>query len=323
MYKTSISAASKSKVKIREHKGKSIIGFPSDYVVVDIETTGLNPSYDEIIELAAIRVVDNVQVDTFSSLVKPMNPIGNFITDLTGITNDMVSKAPTIEDILPKFSEFVGSDIVVGHNVNFDINFIYDNLMGCSQKAFDNDFIDLLRIARKALPELDNHKLKTVSNYFNVNTSGAHRGLKDCEITDECFNLCKEVAAQRFGCIDKFIKAFGQRVDYSKYVKAKDVTATNNVFNEKHVLYNRVCVFTGSLEKMPRKEAMQAVLNAGGRCGDGLTKKTNYLIVGSVEYSTNFNGKKSTKVIKAERYISDGVDIKIISETTFVEMLKE
>ena len=72
----------------------------------------------------------------------------------------MVSKAPSIEDILPQFCEFVGGDVIVGHNVNFDINFIYDNLMECSNKAFENEFIDLLRIARKTLPELKNHKLK-------------------------------------------------------------------------------------------------------------------------------------------------------------------
>jgi len=69
-----ITTSSQSQRKIREFKGKSIIDFPSEYIVLDIETTGLDPSYDEIIELSAIRVVDDVQVDSFSSLVKPINP---------------------------------------------------------------------------------------------------------------------------------------------------------------------------------------------------------------------------------------------------------
>jgi len=119
---------------MRESKGRSIIAFPSGYVALDIETTGLDPSVDEIIELAAIRVRDGVRADTFASLVKPRNTISGFITELTGITNDMVSGAPRVESILPQFCEFIGGDVVVGHNVNFDINFIYDALMGPEEK---------------------------------------------------------------------------------------------------------------------------------------------------------------------------------------------
>lgn len=317
MFKTSI--PSESQRKIREHKGESIINFPSSYVVLDIETTGLDPSFDEIIELSAIRVIDNIQADSFSSLVKPMNPISNFIKDLTGITNDMVSKAPNIEDILPQFYKFIGEDVVVGHNVNFDINFIYDNLMNCSNKAFDNEFIDLLRISRKLLPELKNHKLKTLSENFKIDTVGAHRGIKDCTMTNECFLTCKEEAIQKFGNIENFIDLFTKHSG----IRAKDIKTSNNIFNEEHQLFNQVCVFTGTLEKMVRKEAMQVVVDVGGKCSDGLTKKTNYLVVGSFEYSSNIKGDKSSKIIKAEKYMLEGLDIKIISENTFIDLFSE
>jgi len=316
-----ITTSSQSQRKIRELKGKSIIDFPSEYVVLDIETTGLDPSYDEIIELSAIRVVDDIQVNSFSSLVKPINQIDDFITGLTGITNDIVSKAPSIEDILPQFCEFVGENVIVGHNVNFDINFIYDNLMECSNKAFENEFIDLLRIARRTLPELKNHKLKTLAEHFEVDTTGAHRGIKDCNMTNECFRYCKETAIRRFETIDKFVTSFSKHA--GNKVMAKDITATNYEFNEEHPLFNQVCVFTGTLGKMVHKEAMQSVVNVGGKCGDGLTKKTNYLIVGSLEYSSNIKGDKSSKIMKAEKYILEGLDIKIISENTFVDLLNE
>jgi len=316
-----ITTSSQSQRKIRELKGKSIIDFPTEYVVLDIETTGLDPLYDEIIELSAIRVVDDVQVDSFSSLVKPINSIDDFITGLTGITNDMVSKAPSIEDILPQFCEFVGGNVIVGHNVNFDINFIYDNLMECSNKAFENEFIDLLRIARRTLPELKNHKLKTLSEHFEVDTTGAHRGMKDCNMTNECFRYCRDIAIQKFENIDAFIKIFSKYGGHK--VMAKDIKAANCEFSEEHPLFNQVCVFTGTLEKTARKDAMQCVVNVGGKCGDGLTKKTNYLIVGSLEYSSNVKGNKSSKIIKAEKYILGGLDIKIISENTFEDLLNE
>jgi len=316
-----ITTSSQSQRKIRELKGKSIIDFPSEYVVLDIETTGLDPSYDEIIELSAIRIVDDVQVDSFSSLVKPINPIDDFITGLTGITNDMVSKAPSIEEILPQFCEFLGGNIIVGHNVNFDINFIYDNLMECSNKAFENEFIDLLKIARRTLPELKNHKLKTLAEHFEVDTIGDHRGIKDCNMTNECFRYCKEIAIHKFENIDVFINIFSKYGGHK--VMAKDIKAANSEFNEEHPLFNQVCVFTGTLEKMARKDAMQGVVDVGGKCGDGLTKKTNYLIVGSLEYSSNIKGDKNSKIIKAEKYILEGLDIKIISENTFVDLLNE
>jgi len=302
---------------MRESKGRSIIAFPSDYVALDIETTGLDPSVDEIIELAAIRVRDGVRSDAFGSLVRPTNRISGFITELTGITNDMVSGAPRVESILPQFCEFVGGDVIVGHNVNFDINFIYDNLMRCSYQAFGNDFIDLLRMARKVLPQLENHRLDTICRHFAVDTTAHHRGMKDCDMADECFRRYRELAAQRFGSADEFVRTFGHKVT------ARDITAARDEFDEEHPLFNEVCVFTGTLEGVGRREAMQAVVNAGGRCSDQVTKDTNYLIVGSLEYSSNIRGNKSSKILKAEKYVLKGQDIKVISQSTFADLLNE
>jgi DNA polymerase III subunit epsilon len=201
MYKTT---------KVREFKGESVIDFPADYVVLDIETTGLNPSNDEIIELSAIRIIDGVQVDSFSTLIKPMCRINKFITDLTGITNQMVADAPDIESALPQFCTFVGDSVVVGHNVNFDINFIYDNLQRCLNKPFSNEFIDLLRIARKTLPDLENHKLKTLSEHFDIDTTDSHRGLKDCTMTNDCFIQCRTIVFEKYENKESFIKIFSK-----------------------------------------------------------------------------------------------------------------
>ena len=93
-------------IQIRK-KGKSLIKIPSRFVVFDIETTGLNPATDEIIEISAIKVRDNVIEDTFSYLIKPNNEIPYFITELTKITNEMVENAPSIEEVLPKFLDLL------------------------------------------------------------------------------------------------------------------------------------------------------------------------------------------------------------------------
>ena len=103
----------------RVYKGESLLRLPDDnYTVIDIETTGLDPSFDEIIELAAIRVRDGVITDSFSSLVKPSHEVSDFISALTGINNDMLSDAQAIYDVLPKYIDFIGDDIIIGHNVS-------------------------------------------------------------------------------------------------------------------------------------------------------------------------------------------------------------
>lgn len=174
------------------NKGKSMMILPVDYVVIDIETTGLSPDYDEIIELSALKCHNDEVVDKFSTLVKPEYEIDEYITELTGITNEMVKDAPDIEQALPQYMDFIGDNIVIGHNVNFDINFIYDNWYYIFGKEFKNDFVDLLRLSRKLFPNLSSHKLSTLSEHFNISSPPTHRGLDDCFATFECYINCKK-----------------------------------------------------------------------------------------------------------------------------------
>lgn len=178
----------------RKFKGKSLFAFPSDYTVVDIETNGLSTGDCEIIEVSALKCRGYEVTDTFSSLIKPTEPISWFITNLTGITNEMVENAPSAADVLGRFYDFVGKDIIVGHNVNFDVNFLYDKLWLHNGLVLDNDFVDTLRLARKALPYISNHKQTTIAEYYGISTHGAHRALRDCEICNQCYiNLKKEL----------------------------------------------------------------------------------------------------------------------------------
>lgn len=172
-----------AKGAVRLYKGKSLLKMPRDFVVVDIETTGLKPEINEIIEIGAIKIKDMEVIDTFQTLVKPHFLIPPFITNFTGITNNMVAGAPQISEVLPLFLNFVDRQVVVGHNVNFDINFIYEGLMREFNIPLANDFVDTLRIARNKLKEIPNHKLETLSYYFNINTDNNHRALKDCWMT--------------------------------------------------------------------------------------------------------------------------------------------
>lgn len=179
--------------KTRTHKGRSLLAFPRDYTVLDIETTGMTPEGSEIIEISAIRFRGFERAESFSSLIKPRHRISRFITYLTGITNDMVKGAPDISYVIEQFESFIGSDILMGYNVNFDINFLYDYLQACHGRWLENDFVDVLRFARKALPYLPDRKQTSVAEYYGISTKGAHRALTDCIICNSIYReLMKE-----------------------------------------------------------------------------------------------------------------------------------
>lgn len=305
----------------RINKGKSIIDFPENYTIVDIETTGLDTKYDSIIEIAAIKVRNEDVIDTFTTLVNPPYiDLTDFpeITDLTGITQDMLNDAPSEQEAITKFFNFLGDDIVVGHNVNFDINFLYDSLYN-TDKYLKNNFIDTLRFARKLLPELKHHRLSDVAIFFAVDTTNAHRALKDCEITLQCYEHLKQLALEKYGTLDNFKRSFVIKKNISH---AKDLIAENTDFDDTHPFYKKVCVFTGALEKMPRKDAMQIVVNVGGICADNVTKSTNYLILGNTDYCAALKGRKSNKHKRAEELKAKGYDITIISENTFYDIIE-
>ncbi len=184
---------------MRIKKGKSLVATPSSFVVFDIETTGLNTRQNEIIEIGALKVKDGAIIDKFSTLIKPKSPISSFITNLTGITNQMVRNAPQIDEVLTNFMDFVGDNTLMGHNVNFDINFIYDKLLECRLKPLTNDFVDTLRLSRIVLTNLSHHKLSDLADYYHIDKTGSHRSLKDVEMTLEVYNRLKPEIKLKMG----------------------------------------------------------------------------------------------------------------------------
>lgn len=301
----------------RENKGNNLTTIPDSYIVIDIETTGLDPYFDEIIEIGALKIENNHIVDSFNSLIKlPYNgKLSPFIEKLTGISNEMLKDAPKIKEVLPKFLKYIGNSILIGHNVNFDINFLYDKINDKLKKTLSNNFVDLMRLSRKLFPELPNHKLITIAQYFNVSTKNHHRALEDCEITFQCLKHVSKYVHDNNLDLIKLFKPI--RYNYN----SKNLTPETTEFDETHMFYKKHCVFTGTLQKMKRMDAIQKIVNLGGYCEDKITKKTNYLILGCLDYSNTIESKKSSKLIKAENLILNGQDLTIISENVFYDIL--
>lgn len=281
----------------------------SDYCVIDLETTGLSTYFDEIIEIALIKVRNDKIVEEYSQLIKPINRIAPFITELTGISNEMVENMPVIEEVSDSVLSFIGDDIILGHNTSFDINFLK---VGCS-KQIDNKYMDTLQFARKLYPELKHHRLKDLSDYLKI-SKNKHRALADCITTKELYDQIKLKMNIENIEIDNL---------WTKEITNKDFKPTNDNIDQDGFFYGKHVVFTGTLERMPRSSAKQLVVNLGAVLDNTVTKATNYLILGSTEYNTILSGKKSSKQIKAERLKLDGQDIDIIDEYTFYDLIEK
>lgn len=306
---------------MERQKGKSVIEFPEAYIVMDVETTGLSTEYDEIIEVAALRVQNGEVVGQFSTLVRPENEISEFVTELTGITNAELSAAEPIETILPDFKDFIGADILVGHNINFDVNFLYDAFCRCSGYIMQNDFVDTMRIARKLLPELEHHRLDDLIRYCGIEERETHRALNDCHKTFDIYRRMRTAAEETFGTIEAFKKAFKRKP--APHLDLTTITPDDGAeFDETHLFYGKTCVFTGKLENLTRKEAAQLVVNVGGNVENSVTKKTNFLVMGGFDYCTSLKDGKSSKRKKAESLILKGADLQILTETDFFDILQ-
>ena len=313
----------------RSEKGRSLICFPDNYCVIDIETTGLSSDWDYIIEIGAIRYLNGKEDARFSSLVQPPMIsngvyIDSFISALTGISNADLEHAPKADEVLPAFSSFLADSIIVGYNVNFDINFLYDAFEAYLHSPLSNDFVDVLRLARKLHPDMPHHRLTDLVSKYNIQNLHSHRAIDDIEVTKACFDCLHDDALRQFGTESAFIDSFKRkRFGKSPSVRAADIVGDSTRNDPDSPFYNRYCVFTGKLEKYTRQEAMQIVADMGGFNEDRVTQKTSYLVLGNNDYRKSINGGKSNKHKQAESYKLKGQDIEIVPENVFYELLEE
>lgn len=167
----------------------------TNFTVIDFETTGLHAYIDEIIQIGAIKYLEGIEVDRFSTYIKPSIPVPPDASQINGITNEMLKNAPPLESVWEEFLAFIDNETLVAHNAKFDLSFLL--------KSSDELFIDIpkyrvidtLPLARKYINS-PNHKLVTLKKYLNINAK-SHDALEDCVVTAEvflyCFNCSMEI----------------------------------------------------------------------------------------------------------------------------------
>lgn len=152
----------------------------TEFVIFDLETTGLSPKTERITEIGAVKIKNGEVIERFSEFVNPNKSLSQEISNLTGITDEMLQDKPDETDVVPRFMEFVGDAVMVAHNASFDMSFIY---AACDRLgiAVNNGYLDTLELARRIFPELKKHKLNILAKETNVVLEGHHRAVNDAE----------------------------------------------------------------------------------------------------------------------------------------------
>ena len=198
-----------------------IIDEPNDkelsqtFIVFDIETTGFSNINDKITEIGAVKIENFKIVDRFSELINPEKDISYKIQELTGITNDLVKDKPTIEEILPKFMEFIGDSVVVAHNAEFDTGFISQK---CREQGLEykNKSIDTLMLSRILLPHLKRFRLNLIAKELGIPLLNHHRAVDDAEATANIFLKFLEMLQKKGANTLKDVNDVLGHIDYTK-----------------------------------------------------------------------------------------------------------
>lgn len=200
------------------------------YVAVDLETTGLNPRQDAILEIGAVKIIDGKPAGEFSTFVNCGRPVPPFITELTGIDSDMAAGGLETEEALGIFIDFCGDCDILGHNILFDFSFLKRNAVNHGI-AFDKNGIDTLKIAKKFLTNLPSRRLESLCSHYGILQEKKHRAYEDAhaasclyqKLADDFEELCPQefeakpliYRVKREGPITRLQKVY--LIDLAKY----------------------------------------------------------------------------------------------------------
>jgi DNA polymerase III epsilon subunit len=184
----------------------------AEFVIFDVETTGLSAlNGDRIVEIAAIKIKNFEKIGQMDSLINPERDIPFQAQAIHGISNEMVSSAPTRDEVLPKIIDFIGGACLVGHNISFDLKFLCYELSCVGRKLHQaTPSLDTLKMARGLIPYLNNYRLGHLANALGVKVGTTHRALADVELTSSIFShLIRKAYSQHFVSFPELYKKFG------------------------------------------------------------------------------------------------------------------
>jgi DNA polymerase III epsilon subunit family exonuclease len=199
-------------------------------IAFDLETTGLHPIKDKIVEIGAVRFStgNNKELDTFKTFVNPGRPIPRETVHIHGITDEMVKNAPTEKDALLSFLDYVGDTPLIAHNVSFDAGFLMAAASAGKIKPPNNLLLDSCELSRICFKNVENHKLATLGSILNIKENGYHRALADSYVVMKLYNLCLERLDRKMTMTELSSRTTGS-LKFSDYIFEKIEIPKNKI----------------------------------------------------------------------------------------------
>lgn len=261
-----------------------------DYIIFDIETTGLNKQNDDVIQLSALKIINDKVVDKINTFIKPKTNIPEKITYLTGIKNEDVYNAPSIDETINKFSLFIEGLPLIGHNIiNFDLPFLSEKGLVLN----GNNIIDTVPLSTIKLPNLKNHRLPTLKKYFGIDNL-SHNALNDCETN---LIVYKKLRDNELEQIKNSPVVFDDRLTGLRFT------------------------ITGQFMETSRDDIIKSITEHGGRYTKSISGKTNYLIVGKQIDERSITKDHSKTELRAQEMIDNGSPLEIINLEEYKQLI--
>lgn len=305
-----------------------------DFVAIDFETA--NNDRSSVCSVGLVKFHNGKMVDEVYKLIKPSNPYFDpYNTFIHGITYKDVKDEPEFNIVWKELEKYFVDNLILAHNASFDMSVLRHVLDDYSIEYPSTIYNCTRNIAKKTWSGMPSYKLTSVCNHINYQFKH-HHALEDAKASATIFLKASEKLEVNDydDMVDKLSIVTGKifpggyrpaRINKKhrnrKNFDPNSLIANTDTFDETHPFFGATIVFTGTLQSMVRKEAMQNVVNLGGKCGKSVTPDTNFLVMGDQDYLRFADGKKSSKLKKAEDLITKGQDLEILPENDFLEII--
>lgn len=309
-----------------------------DFISIDFEIANYN--YDSACALGMVFVENNKIIDKKYYLIQPPGmKMDQSMTKVHGLTYDQLSQSPTFEQLWPEIKEsFNGDTLIVAHNAQFDMNVLKNTLMAYTIDIPDFNYACSIPISTRACRgEGVKNSLEERAKRFDVTLEEHHNALSDAkacaEIIIKCVSLKNRknihtyistftsIPIRKFSEL-KLQTKFSSRGTRFKSISIKEISATTEDFDQSHPFFGKSVVLTGELQSIERKDAMQQIINKGGKIKSAVSSKTDYLIVGVQDKTVVGPDGLSSKERKAKELIEKGKGIQILKENEFMKMIE-
>lgn len=296
--------------------GPRIIPAPDDpesllalknYVVLDTETTGVDRYSDQMVEIAILTVSNGKITDEYATLIHSTIPIPAAATEVNGITNADLASAPRLADVVPEIARRIDGQIIVGHNITFDLAFVSRALANLDGVQ-DFVYIDTLALARNYIPG-KSHRLQALASRLRLQSGIAHRALGDAYTTNALLQYCIKKETLSSADFEKYDKA---RKAHQKEVRAAEFAWSP--------LYDKNFTFTGDFSD-DRDQLEDLLTEVGANLREKVNTKTAYLVVGDISHLPEWALER--KYNKAQALIESGQHITILNEQQYKNLIND